>query len=66
MMRSASDFTRKIGRLLKARSGQGMTEYAVVVALVVAIAITVLASNGILGNAIKNVFIDIANKVGNV
>lgn len=65
-MRNAFRFTGWTNCLVKARKGQGMTEYAVVIALVVAIAITVLASNGTLGNAIKNVFTSIAGKMGNI
>lgn len=48
------------------RKGQGMTEYAVVVALVVAIAIAVLSSNGTLATAINGVFTNISTKIGGV
>ena len=51
---------------LKARRGQGMTEYAVIVALVVAIALIVMASNGSLATAINTAFGRTATKVGNL
>ena len=51
---------------LKAKRGQGMTEYAVIVALVVAIALIVMASNGSLATAINSAFGATATKVGNL
>ena len=43
-------------RYLKARHGQGMTEYAVIVALVVALALIIMATNGSLATAINAAF----------
>lgn len=51
---------------LKARRGQGMTEYAVIVALVVAIALIVLASNGSLAGAINAAFGKAATAVNGI
>ena len=51
---------------LKARRGQGMTEYAVIVALVVAIALIVMASNGSLATAINAAFGKTSTKVGTI
>ena len=51
---------------LKSRKGQGMTEYAVIVALVVAIALIVMASNGSLATAINAAFGKTATKVNGI
>ena len=51
---------------LKSRKGQGMTEYAVIVALVVAIALIVMASNGSLAEAINAAFGKTATKVNGI
>ena len=51
---------------LKARRGQGMTEYAVIVALVVAIALIIMASNGSLATAINAAFDKASTKVGTI
>lgn len=51
---------------LKARRGQGMTEYAVIVALVVAIALIVMASNGSLATAINAAFGKTATAVNGI
>ena len=51
---------------LQARRGQGMTEYAVIVALIVIIAIAVLSGNNGLAGAIKGLFNETATAVNNV
>ena len=56
-----------IAGFAKTRKGQGMTEYAVVVALAVAVAVAVLtASNGVLGAAITGVFDRVSTALGGV
>lgn len=52
-----------ISWLKEEESGQGMVEYGVIVALVVAIAIIVFASGGTLGSAITGLFNKIANDI---
>ena len=53
---------------LRARRGQGMTEYAVIVALVVLIAIAVFAATGegTLGAAIKGVIAKVVDAIAKV
>ena len=51
---------------LQARRGQGMTEYAVIVALIVIIAIAVLSGDTGLAGAIKGLFNETATAVNNV
>lgn len=51
---------------LRGRRGQGMTEYAVVVALVVAIAVAVLGTGGTLDDAISGLFGRISTAVNGV
>ncbi|MGB5823665.1 MAG: hypothetical protein WBH44_06290 [Proteocatella sp.] len=46
-------------------SGQGMVEYGIVVALVVAVAVLVLKTNGTLGNAVTNLFTTLGTKITN-
>ena len=50
-----------IGKLKKSEKGQGMVEYALIIAFVAAIAIFVL--NGRLGNAISGAFDQASNAV---
>lgn len=52
-----------ISWLKEEESGQGMVEYGVIVVLIVGIAIAVLASDGELSTAIKNMFTKVGTKV---
>ena len=54
---------RSFSEMLRSRKGQGMTEYAVIVALVVGIAIVAFGSTG-LGGAITTLFADLATTIG--
>ena len=53
-------YTYVVSRL-KSEKGQGIVEYALLLAFVVAIATAALSANGGLGEAIQGVFADTAN-----
>ena len=45
------------------QKAQGLTEYALILALVVAIGVAVLGTDGTLGSAITNAFATVAGKI---
>ena len=57
-------YTYVVSRL-KSEKGQGIVEYALLLAFVVAIATAALSANGGLGEAISNVFENTTNQLNN-
>ncbi|BAL81734.1 hypothetical protein SELR_00260 [Selenomonas ruminantium subsp. lactilytica TAM6421] len=52
-------------RIMWGQKAQGVVEYALILAFVVAIAVIALGDNSTIGNAVKNLFNDTGNTITN-